>query len=668
MSSASDTHEDGQKAVVPRATDSEPPSASQDYPVFFAVLLVGVLTVLVFRGVGNHVYVYDDVVNVANNPYLYPFTWENLEHFWTEPYANLYVPVTYSVLAVEAQFAAEQLETGRVALDPSVFHYGNLTLHVANVLLVLVLLRAVIGQTLPAMAGALLFAMHPLQAETVNWITETKGLLAAMFGVLAVWQYWLFAAGNLHPLSSKPCSGSISSRQSRRWLHYTFATLAFSLALLSKPSAVAVPLVVLVLDAGLLRRGFLATMVPTAVWFCLALAAVVVTRGEQSLSEIHNVAPLVTRPMIAGDALAFYLYKLAVPWWLCVDYGRQPSHVLGHWWGYATWLIPVVLGGALLLLAERRKWLVFAAVFLAGVVPVLGFVPFGFQNISTVADRYAYFAMLGPALALAWVVERYDRPAILGATVAVLAVYGGISSLQTQYWRDSRTLFEHVLQVNQRSITANLWLGNLVNNTDRPTAERYYRAAHEIDPNDASANASLGTILLAMGNIDEAVQHLRASLEAKPNNLLPHFYLAQASGTNYAEARTHYEATLRINPRFKMAVFQFAWLLATCPDETIRDGKRAMDLLAPYVKDQQAADPAAIDALAAAYVETGDFDAAVATAENLYFRVRANAEEDSQWIPYRRAIQKRLQRYRAGKPYRGGPTYPLVPSKVRRGS
>jgi len=297
---------------------------------------------------------------------------------------------------------------------------------------------------------------------------------------------------------------------------------------------------------------------------------------------------------------------------------------------------------------------------------MLGLIPFGFQDISTVADRYAYFAMLGPALAVAWTVERYDRPVVLGAVAVALIVFGAISHHQTRYWKNSRTLFEHVLNVNRRSVTANLELGNLVANRDREAAARYYRAAVAIDPEHPGANGSLGTILLAGGEIREAIQHLRASLDAKPDNYLAHFYLAQAlsSRANYSEARAHYEQTLQHNPRFTAATIQLAWLLATCPDDTVRDGRRAIELLTPYVKENQDANPAAIDAMAAASAEVGDFDLAAQAAANLFLQVQAVAEKDPRWIPYLRAIHQRAQLYRAGQPYRGGPTYHLVPSKV----
>lgn len=637
----------------------------QDYPVSYALILVAIFVLLVFRGVGGHSYVYDDKVNVVGNPHLYPLSWENLKFYWTEPYANLFVPVTYSVLSVEAELAAKtNEETGRVTLDPAVFHYGNLVLHIVNAMLVLLLIRAIFGQTLPAMAGAMLFALHPLQAESVNWITETKGLVATMFALAAIWQYWKFAAGNQHPLASTPDQQRTNMPSSQRWLHYGLATLAFTLALLSKPSAVAVPFVVLALDKGLLRRGFLATLTPTIPWFALALAAVMVTRGEQLDSQFAYVTPLLYRPVIAGDAVAFYLQKLLVPWPLSIDYGRQPEYVLSMRSTYVLCLAPLVFAGVIWLLPQGRTLLVFAAVFVFALLPMLGLVPFGFQNISTVADRYAYLALLGPAMALAWCIVRFDRTGFYVAVAIGLFALGLMSHLQTLHWKNTITLFEHTLRVNDRSVTANLKLGNVYANTNREMAERYYRAALEINPEDAGANGSLGTILFVRGDIREALQHLRASLATKPDNYLAHFSLAQALASlgDYPDAKSHYEQTLEFGPNFTAAKTQLAWLLATCPNDSVRDGKRAIELLDPLVKENKKALPLAIDSMAAAHAEVGEFDVASQSAQNLFLQVQVLAKQDSRWVPYLRAILQRAKLYRAGQPYRGGPTHQLIPA------
>lgn len=665
---SSDAEVKAEETVAGSADTGESSADSQEYPLWLAAVLVGIFVVLVFRGVGGHGYVYDDKINVISNPRLYPLSWENLKFYWTEPYANMYVPVTYSVLSLEAQFAARVDEkTGRISLDPGVFHYGNLVLHLANALLVLLLLRAVFGHTLAAMVGALLFALHPLQAETVNWITETKGLLATLFGLIAIWQYWLFAAGHRHPLANRPEVAAEDGNSSGRWWHYVLATGAFCLALLSKPSAVTIPLIIVLLDAGLLRRGLWNSLVPSIPWFCLSLAAVMIARGEQSVEQFRDVVPVLYRPVIALDALAFYFHKLLVPWWLSVDYGRQPFFVLQQWWGYVTWVAPFIIIGLIFLLPERRSLLVFVGVFVAALLPVLGFIPFGFQDISTVADRYAYFAMLGPAMALAWVVERYQRPLVLGGIAVMFLLLAGISHLQTRYWTNTQTLFEHVLSLNERSVTANLELGNLQVNRDREAAARYYWAAVDIDPEHAGANASLGTVLFVMGDLREAIARLRTAIEVKPDNFLAHFYLAQAliARGNYDEAREHYEQTLKHNPNFTDATIQLAWLLATCPEDEVRDGPRAIELLEPHLVESEQAGAVAIDAMAAAQAETGDFESASQTIENLFLQIKQRAAKDPRWVPYLKAVQERALLYREKKPYRGGPTHQLVPGGAR---
>ncbi len=665
MSSDAEPSVKSQASEISDDSHEAPPGEAQDYPVLYAALLVALFIVIVFRGVGGHGYVYDDKINVISNSHLYPLTWNNLKFFWSEPYANLFVPVTYSILSVEAEFAAKtDKETGRLALDPAVFHYGNLLLHIINSMLVLLVIRAILGRTLPAMAGAMLFALHPLQAESVNWITETKGLVAAMFALAAIWQYWKFAAGNSHPLSNTPEQVSTPMPNSQRWLHYGLATLAFTLALLSKPSAVAVPLIVLMLDGGLLRRGWVATVMPTVPWLVLAVAAISVARGEQADAQFAYVTPLLYRPIVAGDAITFYLQKLVVPWPLAIDYGRQPELVLGQWSSYVLCLAPLVFAGLLWLLPQGRTLLVFAAVFVLALLPVLGLVPFGFQNISTVADRYAYLALLGPALALAWCIERFNRTGFLVAMAIVLLAFGLISNRQTRHWKNTQTLFEHALRVNNRSVTANLELGNVYANSKREVAEQYYRAALDIDPDDAGANGSLGTILFVRGEIREALKHLRASIASKADNYLAHFYLAQALASlgDDPEAKAHYEQTLEYSPRFDAAKLQLAWLLATSTDDSVRDGRRAIELLDPLVKDNQKAPPLAIDSMAAAHAEVGEFEVATQSIENLFLQVKTLAVKDPNWVPYLRALQQRALLYRDGKPYRGGPTHQMIPS------
>ncbi len=177
--------------------------------------------------------------------------------------------------------------------------------------------------------------------------------------------------------------------------------------------------------------------------------------------------------------MTFYLYKLGLPLWLGPDYGRSPAVLLSQWWVWLTGLGPWGLAVWLWYQRTRMPWLVATAgVLVAGLLPVLGLVPFAFQAYSTVADRYMYIAMLGPALALAWGLTRVNRRWVAVSCVVILGVLGLRCAWQAHYWRDSVALFEHALTVNPRSSVAYNTLGMVLAAQNRlPEATRYYTEA-----------------------------------------------------------------------------------------------------------------------------------------------------------------------------------------------
>ena len=339
----------------------------------------------------------------------------------------------------------------RAVLRPAYFHAGNLALHIACVLLAFILLRRILargagrqGETPPgrgsavrdaaACGGALLFGLHPLQVESVAWISEARGLLCGVFAIVALWQYVEYS--------------EFSRSRRPRMVHYVVATGAFLLALLSKPTAVAVPLVAGVLELGLWRRPFGRVFWPLAPWLAAAAVVAVGTRSLQSESLLPWVPPLPVRPLVAADALQHDLVTLVAPLWLTPDYGRSPRWLMDQGW--------ISLAGAPVLLAvllaltglgrSRRVWWTFAAVFVAWLVPVLGLVPFHFQRISTVADRYLYLALLGPAAAWAWWLSRCPIRWVFRANLALIVSLGWMSFIQASYWRNDRTLFARRLR------------------------------------------------------------------------------------------------------------------------------------------------------------------------------------------------------------------------------
>ena len=460
-------------------------------PAAFAILLVAVL-ITYFPAFSCDFVSWDDYETIARNPALHPPTPASIASFWTRPQGDLYIPVTYTVWALVADMTAPQT-------SPALFHTLNVALHVAAAWFAYLLLLEVTGASLPSLLGALLFALHPVQVESVTWASGTKDVLYAMLSLLALWQYLKFVRDGARA-------------------PFVLATVAFALALLSKPTTIVVPLMAAAFDYAVVKRPIASIFKSAGLWLLLAIPIVVVTELVQAAQHAHELSPLWARPLVALDALAFYLFKLVWPAKLTIDYGRTPAVAIEHGWLFWTWIAPVALASVLLVYRRRAAMLVVAAIlFFAPLLPVLGLVPFDFQAYSTVADHYLYLAMLGPALAFAWLVSR-DRPgSLLWIVVVVLVALAIRSSLQIRHWRDSHALFHHALAVNSRSFAAyNSLAAAAVDAGDFPTAIRLAKQAIELRPEYAGAYLTLADALRRQGDVAGAIQRYQQALAYEP--------------------------------------------------------------------------------------------------------------------------------------------------------
>jgi hypothetical protein len=316
----------------------------------------------------------------------------------------------------------------------------SVVLHATAAVIAFLLLRRLLPNEFAAAIGALLFALHPVQVESVAWVSGMKDLLCGLFSLVALWQY-------------------VMAVQSGKRANFAIATVAFAIAMLCKPAAMVLPALAGVIHITLLRGDWKTALTWTALWWPMAVVIMVVARMSQPIT-IPGPA-LWQRPLVALDALAFYLAKIVWPWELCIDYGRTPSAAaLTFWW---TWLVPAAIAGVILW-KPRRETIAAALIATICVAPMLGFTPFMFQIYSTVSDHYLYLAMLGPALLLAWVVT--VKPAIARpAAVIVLGLLAFKSLAQQSNWRDDETLFSHTLATNPRSFMAANNLASAYQNT-----------------------------------------------------------------------------------------------------------------------------------------------------------------------------------------------------------
>ena len=495
-----------------------------------AAALVGAACLVVFgQSVGHRFLFWDDWAFITQNPLIaYPSA-RNLIALWTRPLLSLYVPLTYTLWAAISALAG---------LRPWAFHLTNVVLHTLAAWTAFGLLADVVGPHAlgAALAGALVFALHPLQAESVAWASETKDLLCGLCALVA-----------LRRLVAWRARGGASA--------YVGASLACVAALLAKPSAVVVPAVAGVFGRLVERREWRASVRGLVPWFAVAAGwTVLAMRVQPATDRLRYIPPVALRPILALDTLSFYLGKLVLPVGLGPDYGRTSERLLASGaWRY-TWMPAVVVLVAAYVLRRRvPAFTICVALFATALLPVLGLVPFDFQSYSNVADHYAYLAMLGPATAVALAYPSLPRMAV----PAGMAVLGLLAFIQTGCWRDDGALAAQTLAVNPLSVMAHNTEGQLLEERGRlDDALAEYRRALEIDPENEGALNNVGNALFKLERYDDAIHHYEAifargehptEVGARMHNNLGAAYLKTR---RYDDAVTEFRRALAIDPTY----------------------------------------------------------------------------------------------------------------------
>jgi tetratricopeptide (TPR) repeat protein len=516
------------------------------------VAAVVAITFACFCRVSNPVHSFDfvdwdDMQTIALNKDFNPPSVEGLLRYWKEPSLDLYIPMTYTAWYGIAMVAKQPVPDERnISLDAYEFHAANLLLHLIGAAMVFAILRLLVPSEWAAVFGALLWALHPVQVEPVAWVSGLKDVLCGCFSLLAIWQYLLYATRRQE------------GEDARAWqVPYLIATVALVIAMLSKPSAVTVPFIVGAIDIFLLRRPREEVQGPLWIWFLLSLVFVVIGRMAQPATILPFSLPVWFRPVLAGYALFFHLFHVFVPLHLATDYGKSPDVLIGNPWVYAAWIIPAGVIALSWIFRRKLNWLfVSMIVFIAAVLPVLGLLPFDFQYYSTVADRYVYVAMLGPALALGFVLSRYPRIWLIGPAAVVLGCLGFLTFQQTGHWQDTRSLFAHTVSVNPKSFVGHMMMG-AIHSRDKRDADAIdaYNVALSVKPDDAHAHYNLANIYVREENIRAALPHYEAAVRRMPNDADVHFSYGSALARigNYDAAAEHFAAALSNDPNYDEA-------------------------------------------------------------------------------------------------------------------
>lgn len=500
---------------------------------------------------------FDDDDYVFLNPHVAQgLTMDGARWAFTTGHAANYHPLTW---------LSHMADVSVWGLNPMGHHLTNVVLHAVNSLLIWVVLLRFSGAARESWTVALLFAVHPLHVESVAWVSERKDLLCAFFMLVSLAAY----AGYV---------------RNRRLSNYACMLFAFVCALLSKPMAVTLPFVMLVIDDWPLQRAHdrkLGDTLPMRVrslvreklpLFALSAVSCVITYLVQHRGGAMNPDYQMSLAARTGNAAISYLRymgKLVWPFELSPIYPLPTDGV--RWWS-ATLAGFTLLALTLVAWRERQRapylwagWLWYVIML----TPVIGIVQVGYASM---ADRYMYLPMTGLLIAIVWtgadVLRRYQTERIASAVFAFgFILIAGLASLtqrQTAIWKNSESLFTHAIQSTHANAEAYAHLG-LAHLRAGKAAEAIapLEEAVRIRPKLKEAHTSLGVAYRLTGQLEKAIAAHEEALRLDPAQAVAQANLgiAYAAAGRYAEAESHLREALRLDPAQEQARNTLAELL-----------------------------------------------------------------------------------------------------------
>ena len=470
----------------------------------------------------------DDLEYVVYNPLVTHPSWESASRFLTEvlhpsTVGGYYQPI--SMISLMLDYAA-----GATELDPTAFHRTSLALHVANSVLVVLLIYLLFGNPFVAAMAGLLFGLHPMTVEPIPWISERKTLLASLFALACLVLYVRYAR-----------LAGANPRQPRagKWCCYFLALAAFVMALMSKPTSTPLPVCLLLLDYWPLRR-----LKARAIWEKLpflavaAVSAYITFQSQKTTFGVETERGPLWIVLILCHNVVFYLHKIILPVNLSPHYPypdpvglTQPAVAAG------------VMGTSLLVLAlvvllwkgvpnpMRRVWgpktpapLVGWLFFFIAILPAMGVVGF---TVVVASDKFAYLPSAGLLIALAGLLAwLWDRPggklrvaarvSLAAAVVAIAAAEAAGVRATVAHWRDTDTLNAHMLALTPGAAWVhNCTAVNLIRHGRFDEAEAHLHTAMRLKPEYAEPHNSMGYIYNVRGDVDGAIREYQQAVRLR---------------------------------------------------------------------------------------------------------------------------------------------------------
>jgi protein O-mannosyl-transferase len=506
---------------------------------------------------------WDDNRYIFENPYISPLNAAFFRWAFCGFHVSNWHPLTWISHALDYAFWG---------LNPVGHHLTNIILHAVNTAIVVLLSLKLFGivrerstmnsssfflsdKTVLVAAGVtgLLFGIHPVHVESVAWVSERKDLLCALFFLLSIMSYVKYAGSGESGAADRKSEGSGSDEAGRKDFftnkHYLLALVFFVLALMSKPMAVSLPVVLLILDwhplgwvrswktlrsAGIEKLPFIALSLASSVLTVLA------QRGGKSVVSL-NLVPLSTRLLVAVQSLAAYMEKMLLPFNLIplYPYPREVT-LLSFEYMSAILLVMGATAACAVLVRKRKFWLSAWGCYVIMLIPVLGIIQVGNQPM---ADRYLYLPSLGPFIlagaGAAGIFEKmfrderrgpFSRGVVVIAGLLLVLCLSYLTIRQTAVWRDNLSLWTYVIEKEPGKIPLAYNNRGMVffnaGNFDLAIAD--FNQAIAVDPEYAKAYYNRGSAYDKMGALDKAIADYRKTISLDPFYYEAYYYLDQA--------------------------------------------------------------------------------------------------------------------------------------------
>jgi tetratricopeptide (TPR) repeat protein len=508
-------------------------------------LALVIVTFVAYAPVWHAGFVWDDDAHVTQNLTLRSV--DGLRQIWFEPQASQqYYPL---------QLTSYWIEYHLWGLQPLGYHLVNVLLHALNaVLLWRVLQRLGISG---AWLAAAIFAVHPVEVESVAWVSERKNVLSGAFYLLAMLAYFRF----------RPLTGA-GKTDSPDWRFYPLVIVLSLGALLSKTVTCSLPAVIILLTwwkNGRVEKRDIWVLTPLFILGAgLGLATAWLEKHHAGAAGADWSLSILQRCLLAGRTLWFYVGKLVWPHQFTFIYPRWEIDA-SVWWQYLFSFAAVVVLVALWVLRRRigEGPLVAALAFGGALLPALGFVDVFPFRYSYVADHFQYLAGVGVivliATAGARLCARTGQPgkiiATAGAPILILAL-GTLTWKQACVYRDSESLWQDTIAKNPNAWVAHDNLGSaLMQSGKLDEAIHHYEQALRLKPDYAEAHYALGIALMLAGRVPEAIAYYEQALRLDPDYAEAHNNLGVVlkDRGKVPEAIMHYEQALRLNPDYAEA-------------------------------------------------------------------------------------------------------------------